>query len=347
MDFGELAAAFGAEVVWSDAGKVRAPQSFTIAGDVAIRVSPELEEGECTAAVFEVERPGERVLPRIVLRREGALDRGGKSIGVNREVQLADPVFDAEVYVESEAPDATIREALAAPAARAAVVAVLRAVGGEVILGGDRVAARIGGEQLEDPRAPAVREALAQLVALAGAVAAPTSVPSPAEVMQARGVGHVIAMAAGWLVVAAAAIFVRPPPTLAWGAVGLALGIGVGLWALVCVVLARVLRGGPDSLRWLLICGGFFLLVTPFAGMRLALELNARLDDAPAESRAAEVVEAGDGGVVVALVGAGGASSRVHVPKDRISVAAERGARVTVAVRPGALGWAWVERVGG
>lgn len=346
MDFVALAAAFEAEVVWSDAGKVRAPQCFTLRrGEAEIRVSPELEEGDCAAALFEVERAGARVLPRIVLRREGALDRGGKAIGVNREVQLGDAVFDAEVYVESEAPDATIRETLADPAARAAAAALLRAVDGEVVLGGDRVAARLTAAQLADPRGPAVSAALAELAALARAVGTPTSVPSPAEVMRRRGVAHVVGMAAAWLVLLALAIFVRPPPTLAWGSVGAALALGVGLWLVCCAGLAAALRGGADSLRWLVISAGFFGLVAPFAGMRLALAGNARLDDAPAAAMAATVVEVGEAG---ALIGADAdPSALVHVPRDRLFGDPPAGARVTLRVRPGALGWAWVERVDG
>src|SRR5262245_4627634 len=100
MEFAELATALEAEVIWQARGKERVPQSFTIRrGDrPEIHAFPELREGEVVAVLFEVDRPGTAELSRIVLRREGALDRGGKALGINREVQLGDAEFDAAIY---------------------------------------------------------------------------------------------------------------------------------------------------------------------------------------------------------------------------------------------------------
>src|SRR5690606_17469319 len=93
-----------------------------------------------------------------------------------------------------------------------------------------------------------------------------------------RPVGHVFGLAAVWLVMLAQAVVLRPPQVLAWGPVFAALGIGVGLWLLVCVGLALVLRGAADSLRWLVLSAGLFATTTPFAGMKLALHVNAAFD---------------------------------------------------------------------
>lgn len=342
MDFEQLAAAFDAQVTWADGGKGRAPLGFEIRRATDIRVVPELVDGACVAALFEVVVGG--ALPRMTLRREGALDRVGKALGVNREVQLADAEFDAHIYVESEAPEATIHRTLASPAARRVVLALLRGPCDELTFAGDRVSARISAEALVDPRAPAVRAYVDAIAGLRDVVAAPAGLPSAAEVTRQRSVGHILAMAAAWLVLAVAAIFVRPPPTLAWGPVWAALGLGLGLWLGCCVALARALRGGSDSLRWLLISAGFFLTVAPFAGMRAALAVNAALDDGPAVARAATLVEVGDGGVVVTLVD--DPASRVSVPRDRVAVSTPLAAgHVEVLARPGALGWAWVDRV--
>jgi hypothetical protein len=350
MDFAALAAAFGAEVMWSEGGKVRAPQSFVIAGPAPITVYPELSEGECTAVLLEVEHPGTRELPRISLRREDALDRGAKAVGINREVQLGDREFDAAVYVESEVPDATVQQALAAAPARAAAIALLRGPCDELLLGGGRVVAHVAADQLADPTGPALQAARAQLVALRDGLAVPKDIPSREALARRRGVGHVFVIAGLWLAVAVVALLLQPPPTLLWGPVWLALALGGLLWLLCCGLLALLLRGAPDSLRWLLISGGFFLLVAPFAGMKLALAANAGLDAPPAaRSYPATVLEAGDAHVLLEVTGLDPDEprTRLAVPRDRISGDLPKDLQqITLKIGDGALGWAWLAGAG-
>lgn len=62
----------------------------------------------------------------LVLRRERSLDGLGKRFGVNREVQLGDPSFDREVYVESDGSDEQVR-AIASPAFRELALRILGA----------------------------------------------------------------------------------------------------------------------------------------------------------------------------------------------------------------------------
>lgn len=350
MDFVELAAAFGAEIVWTEGGRTREPLRFAIRGEgrADIAVHPELQEGECVAAIFAVARPGAEELARICLRREGALERGAKAVGLNREVQLGDPDFDAAVYVESEAPDAAIRQALADPAARSAARALLAAgLTEEVQLGEGRVSARIAGERLQDPSSPALREALDQLAALAAALSVPKDTPTRAELARRRPVGHIAAIALAWLVLLLLAVLLRPPPTLAWGPVWSALGLGALLWALCCAGLALVLRGAADSLRWLLISAAFFALVAPFAGMKLALHANAALDDGPAHTRTlpAALLDRSETRALVELseLGPEHPTARLAVPMDMFrGTLPPRLVRLRVTTRPGALGWEWV-----
>lgn len=347
MDFAELATSFAAEVLWSDAGKVRAPQSFTIHGDPAIVVFPEIEEGDCTAALFQLDRPGAAALPRVTLRAEDSLDRGGKLLGVNREVQLGDPAFDNAVYLDSEAPDAAVRQMFAAPAARVAAAALIAEVCSEVIVAGTRITARVPAELLAAPHRPAVRDALAELVRLQAALTPPTV--ADATIPPPRGVLHILVMSGVWLALAVVAMFVRSPPTLAWGPVWSALAIGAGLWIVCIVGLAAVLRGGTDSMRWLLIGGGFFLLVAPFAGMRLALLANTALDEAPATPQQHDVraLEVHGPTIKLEIADANDESITLALPRERGDPGLTTDAtRVTLHTRPGALGWRWVERIG-
>jgi tetratricopeptide (TPR) repeat protein len=156
-------------------------------------------------------------------------------------------------------------------------------------------------------------------------------------------------MAGAWLALAVVAMFVRSPPTLAWGPVWSALAIGAGLWLLCCVVLAAALRGGADSMRWLLIGGGFFLLVAPFAGMRLALLANTALDEAPATPQLHDVraLEVHGPTIKLEIADSNGESLALAIPRDRGDPDLTADAtRVTLHTRPGALGWRWVERIG-
>jgi hypothetical protein len=62
----------------------------------------------------------------LVLRRERGLDGLGKRFGVNREVELGDPSFDREVYVESDGSDEEVR-AIVGPAFRELALRILGA----------------------------------------------------------------------------------------------------------------------------------------------------------------------------------------------------------------------------
>ncbi|MCA9718705.1 MAG: hypothetical protein KC468_28815, partial [Myxococcales bacterium] len=176
MDFAELARAFDAEVVWSAAGKSRTPLRFTIEREGAsVHAYPELVESDCVGVVFAVESAATRRLPRVVLREEGALDRGGKSLGINEEIQLDDPAFDDAVYVASEAPALAIRELLADSKARAAVVTALAGPAEELVLGDGRVGALIAASELQDPRAAAIEQTLAAITRVAATLVAPSA----------------------------------------------------------------------------------------------------------------------------------------------------------------------------
>lgn len=66
-----------------------------------------------------------RSMPRMVFRRETALDRWGKRLGLNRELQAGDATFDRAVYVEHEGDAAAVAAAIDSPGVTAAVNAAL------------------------------------------------------------------------------------------------------------------------------------------------------------------------------------------------------------------------------
>lgn len=347
MEFSQLAEALGGETmaVTGEGRSELAPFVLRFGTGPEVRVYPELHDGACVGAVFVVERADTAETPRIVLRAEDALDRGGKALGINRELQLGDAAFDAAVYVESEAPDAQVAQVLASAPARAAAQALVRGPAGEVQLGEGKVTARLTAEQLAAPAA--APELIASLRALAGAVTVPKDMPTRAELVRRRSVGHIFGVAFAWLVTLGLAVVLRPPPVLAWGPVFAALGLGALLWLLTCVPLALVLRGAPDSLRWFTISAAMFLLTTPFAGMKLALWANAALDaGAEAAGRhAVVVVDRSETRVLLDVEGlvAGEARTRLAVRENMVvgTLPKEPGSLI-ITVRPGALGWPWL-----
>lgn len=352
MDFVQLAGTLGGELVWFERGKQREPQSFTIRrGDrPEIHAYPELSEGECVGVHFAVERPDTREMPRIVLRREGALDRGGKSLGINREIQLGDAGFDAAVYIETEAPDAFVRDVLAAPEARAAAHDLVRGPAGGLQLDEGRLVIRLDAAQLAEPRPDEVHAVLDRLLALARALTVPKDIPSRAEIVRRRSVGHIAGLAGLWLVAVLVAVMLRPPQVLSWSPIFAALGLGLGLWALVLVVVGLVLRGAADSMRWFVICAVVFLFAVPFAGMKLALLANAGLDRGAetTERRAVTVVDAAETRLLLDIDGLvpDEPTTRMTVPKDIAPGTWSPGRRsATVVTRPGALGWPWLVEV--
>lgn len=352
VDFVQLATTLGGDIVWFERGKQREPQSFTIrrSDRPEIHAYPELSEGECVGVHFAVERPGTREMPRIVLRREGRLDRGGKALGINREIQLGDAGFDDAVYIETEAPDAFVRGVLAAPEARAAALELVRGPAGGLQLDDGRLVIHLGAAELTEPRADELHATLERLIALQRALAVPKDIPSRADIVRRRSVGHIAGLAALWLVAVLVAVMLRPPLVLEWGPVFAALGVGVGLWLLVLVVVGLILRGAADSLRWLLICAVAYLLAVPFAGMKLALLANATFDRGPEqiERKAVTVVDASDSLVLLdvdALV-ADEPTTRLSVRRTMAPGTWSPGRRsATLVVRPGALGWPWLAEV--
>ena len=78
----------------------------------------------------------------ILLRHEGALDRAGKGVGIDRELQTGDPTFDRDVYVETDGQDDDVKRILG-PAVREAIRAIVTEKV-SLTLGAEPVAAQPG-----------------------------------------------------------------------------------------------------------------------------------------------------------------------------------------------------------
>jgi len=65
-------------------------------------------------------------LPWAIFSAERAVDRFGKLLGVNREVQTGDAEFDRQCYVDSPESDEVVKRLLAPPAVRSGISALLK-----------------------------------------------------------------------------------------------------------------------------------------------------------------------------------------------------------------------------
>ena len=109
--------------------------------------------------------------PRLVVRREGAADRLGKRLQLNREVQTGDKTFDAAAYVESDESDRVVQRALGTATVRQCLVALLEAGLQSIEFGPDGVSAVARRAARKGPtEAATARAVVDKLAALAPAL---------------------------------------------------------------------------------------------------------------------------------------------------------------------------------
>jgi hypothetical protein len=73
----------------------------------------------------------------IKLSREASIHVRAKEMGINREVQLGDPAFDGQVYINSPSGDEIIREVLAEEGARTAIRELLERDASVIVIDDD------------------------------------------------------------------------------------------------------------------------------------------------------------------------------------------------------------------
>lgn len=276
MEFPELAERFGAPLTSTRVGEYDLPDSFVVrGGDLPdVTIGAEYSSGSLREAVLRVAAPLPASLSPIRLDPETGLDRRGKQIGLNREVQTGDPGFDREVYIRTEASDALVARILADAAVRARLRQIIGP--GRAVVIGDELRVSVGALHLESVTPELVR-ALAEI---------PGRLPDLRAVADDRrgpraprfGLvsGFVLTIA---LFVAAATIDAREP--IFWSHCFRAFLCALVPWALFVAVLVLDRRGRPDSFGEIVMVGLYFLLVFGITGTYVAMGLNSRLDASP------------------------------------------------------------------
>ncbi len=224
----------------------------------------------------------------IVLRRERWVDRLGKRLGINREWRAGDAAFDDAVYVEADAPDATIARIFSSDELRAATVAAIatQAIRSVTITADGALVYCVPAGMLS--RAPGVLAALDTAATMARVLAGigkgaglrgggPLVIEPALPTRRIAGWAFLVYMVAIWLVTGTLSI----PPTVGSALERLGLLVGLGLWVPHVFVTAAVFRGRSGSLRTVLLFGSMLLLTCGLGGMRVALWVNAARDNGP------------------------------------------------------------------
>lgn len=286
-------------------------------------------------------------MPWVTLYPEGAFQRLGKTLGINREVQLGDAAFDDAVYVDAaEKSDDHVRALLAPPAVRSALRELL-ALGYKVEFSPKGVAAFqviYASMAVDGTHAPQIAAALQRIVDAAPRFEAGALTPARGFF----GTGPMAVIAAG--VGAGVALMVVGGTMLDRGealdasAAAPMLAAGGALWVAFVVGLLFAVRGTSSAFAKLLV-GAFIGLVTLPAGAAVMLGgLNRALDASPAEVHAVTVrrVYGRSHTLYVDSWRAGRDEEQLtttHEFFERVHV----GNRVEVRVRAGRFGWPWVE----
>ncbi len=291
----------------------------------------------------------------ILLRRETARDRLGKSLGLNREVELGDDGFDAAIYIESDAPDAEVRALLAREEVRRAVVEIISLGYTDVAVSPPTAAllARRNNPKEVHLTPAAIRRVAALLAVIAPALPARAEAPrdEPIAILIARVVGVLVLLVAGFAGAPLASFAHARWPTFTLAPYWQGIPAAFGLFVVAVVAAALRFRGRSTSFRNLCWLAAALAYAVPSYTMAAAFTLNGALDGTPPVHRASRVLSSffttGKKPAhhlrLAPFPGSEGELELALEP-DAYPHLAE-GRTVTVKVATGALGWPWIQSI--
>jgi hypothetical protein len=277
---------FDARLVVS--GKKNSPPAF----HVTTVVDEETRDpGDAVGAYREDPRPRVVGRPTILLRKETGVDRLGKQLGINREVQTGDDAFDAGVYLETEGADDDVKKVLADERVRRATVELLD-------LGYDRLIINHEGPTLAAVQARASAQVMsaevfdkttALLSTIAGALPRFEGVATSPSRTSVVAASLLVPVAVFTVALIGAAFCENAWRPIGNGAERAGLFFGFLAWMPVMALIGYLLRGHSDSFRnWLF---SFFFLLggLPIGGIDVVVALNGKLDTSPLTQHPTEV----------------------------------------------------------
>lgn len=288
--------------------------------------------------------------PAVMIYPEGKVERFGKLIGLNREVQTGDKTFDDAAYVDTiESNEEYVKRLLGSTEVRDAVRELLQ-LGYRVQFNAGGVEAfqmRYAASKVDGSQAGKAAQAIGRIVDHA-----PTFKTEPlVKPGSVRSVALGIVLMIGWIAGAAFAggAAVVTSRTLDGFSQFLAFVVGGGLaWVLYLVLVGFLVRGLPSAFRTLLVAGFLGLIGVPAGAGSLLLCLNQWLDGA----------QPTDHGTVVRKRTSYKSDRwlrvdtwRDHDEWEKVKVTHEKydavkvGDTVIVRVHDGAFGWPWADPV--
>ena len=291
-------------------------------------------------------------LPGIMVIPEGLVERFGKTLGLNREVQTGDQVFDDAAYIDTIEEDEPVKRVLDDAAVREGILGLL-SLGYKVQLSVRGLEAFQLLPYGTAPDVSRVGEATTRLSQIAAALP---------KVDRSTFKGNIPFL---WLRVIGFMLLWIPPLLLAGVLDGLThdpgprtlggehKGLIIGLGALAAylsyvALLAGWLRGHSYAFRALLVGAAFGLLGMPLCGVVGVLALNQGLDGSPAEEHVATVTRThkykNDCRFYVRAWDDPSREENLPVKCKHLPQLGT-GTEVHLRVHPGALGMPWIEPI--
>lgn len=287
-------------------------------------------------------------LPWVTVYPEEGVDRFGKVIGLNREVQTGDQVFDDKAYVDSLESDEVVLRLLE-PGVRDAVL-VLVGLGFKVQfspVGVEAFKVVPAISELKDFQSGPATRALFALAAVVGrfegvAAKAPGSTKSTVLLFA------VLALTAATFIGAFALSDGLGNSLNGFAALLLVSVAGAVTWGLTLFGLAALVRGQSNAMRWMIIVTVLTVFGVPWCGGTFALWLNQRLDSGPTTTQQTVIFKkySTDSGRSFTVDGWDGVAGRPSVGTSKATYEQRQvGDTVTLTIHPGAFGLRWVENL--
>jgi len=362
--FTALADAMGGKYQYLATGDLRYFDHFEVVeGGVVVRVQVQMGgRGGITDVDVTARLRGLVISTLVAVRQEWDLDRVGKRLGIDRELQTGDARFDDAVYIESDAADVDLLRMFADARVREAVMAATEVPSiQQLVFASD--------EQMQEDRTttplrlrllPSALEDLAVMrkavAGVAGVVMAFDALPGsagpyragvplqeapPRPLRAGRGVLAVLFVFASLLGNCA---MPAQPPTFGWLAVGVGVVAGLLAWALLLVPFGLMFRGRSSSFATVVALMLGSLGVVPL-GTRAVQVGNARADHGVPETRIARAryVPTRKGGQAELTATWLSGSPAVLLDAKALGLqAGDYDVPVEVVVKPGVLGAPWL-----
>ena len=364
--FTALADALGGTYQYLASGELKYFQHFDVVeAGVPVRVQLAVgNKGGITDIFLSARLRALVISTEVVVRQEHALDRLGKRLGIDREVQTGDAAFDAAVYIESDAADADVLRLFADARVRSTLMASTQFPSSHLAFAADEpmaedrrttpVRLRLPPDAVDD--VARMREAITTLASVVDAFASGQGASGayrdvlPAKEVPARPVRKgrgILAVLFVFGTFFGHCAMPDAPPTFGHVATLLGLALGGILWALLLVPFGLMFRGRSSSFSTVIALMLGSLAVVPL-GMRTVQHANAAFDvgpPAPHVGRARYVRRKGGDRVEITATWLPSAPTVLAAADPMPLKPDEDDVAVDVVVRPGLFGAPWLNAV--